>query len=331
MDMDAIEVRNLTKTFRVKIKPPGLKNSFKALFKPQYRWIEAVKNLNFTVKSGETLAFIGPNGSGKSTTIKMLTGILFPTSGEARVLGFNPWKERKKLSFHIGSVFGQKSQLWYHLPAMETFYLFSKIYELDSHTFRQRLDYLIDLLEIKSFVHTPVRKLSLGQRMRAELVACLLHKPSIIFLDEPTIGLDVVAKQILREHIRTINRTEGTTIFITSHDAGDIETLCERVIILNLGKIIYDRDVNGLKKTYLHRRVIEATLNTPGKDPFTCKGCTLLEKTDYKLKVTVDTHWNSTRDVINQLLNQYDIEDITITEPPLEEIIRQIYKEQEEE
>jgi len=326
--MDAIEVKNLTKTFQVKVKPPGLKNSFKSLFKPKYRRVEAVADLNFTVKAGETLAFIGPNGSGKSTTIKMLTGILFPTSGEARVLEFNPWKERKKLAFHIGSVFGQKSQLWYHLPAVETFYLFSRIYELDSRTFRQRLDYLVNLLEIGDFIHTPVRKLSLGQRMRAELVACLLHAPSIIFLDEPTIGLDVVAKQILREYIRTINRTEGTTIFITSHDAGDIETLCERVIILNLGRIIYDSEVSQLKKTYLHQRVIEVTLNTPRNDSFTCRGCTLLERTDYKLKVTIDTHRDSTRDVVNQLMSQYDVEDITITEPPLEEIIRQIYKDQ---
>lgn len=326
--MNAIEVKNLTKTFRVKIKLPGLKNSFKSLFKPQYRWVEAVKDLQFTVKSGETLAFIGPNGSGKSTTIKMLTGILFPTSGEAQVLGFNPWKERKKLAFHIGSVFGQKSQLWYHLPAMETFYLFSRIYELDSQTFRQRLDYLINLLEIGSFIHTPVRKLSLGQRMRAELIACLLHKPSIIFLDEPTIGLDVVAKQTLREYIRTINRTEGTTIFITSHDAGDIETLCERVIILNSGRIIYDHEVSQLKKTYFHQRIIEVTLSTPHKDPFTYRSCTLLESTDYKFRIAVDTYRDSTRDVVNQLMSQYDVEDITITEPPLEEIIRQIYKDQ---
>ena len=220
-----IQVENLSKTFQIKQKQSGFFGGVKALWNPNYKIVKAVDNISFSVNEGEIVAFIGPNGAGKSTTIKMLTGILFPSSGIISVLGYNPQHQRLKLAYHIGSVFGQKPQLWYHLPPQDTYNLFSRIYELDQRKFKERLDYLVDAFEIEDLLKTPVRKMSLGQRMRCEIVASLLHRPKIIFLDEPTIGLDVVAKQRIREVIKHLNETEKVTIFLTSHDAGDVEAL----------------------------------------------------------------------------------------------------------
>jgi ABC-2 type transport system ATP-binding protein len=231
-------------------KKTGLLESMKNLFNPSLSEQIAVHPIDFQVEQGEILAFLGSNGAGKSTTIKMLTGILHPTCGRAEVLGFNPWQERKKLAFHIGSVFGQKSQLWYHLPPIDTFELMSRIYELPRGDYQKRRDELIERFELGEFLETPVRKLSLGQRMRCEIAATLLHRPKIVFLDEPTIGLDVVVKHKIRDLIKEMNQEEGTTLFITSHDAGDIEQLCKRAIVINHGKIILDDTVSNLKRQF---------------------------------------------------------------------------------
>ena len=198
--------------------------------------------------------FLGPNGAGKSTTIKMLTGILHPTSGEAKVLGLTPWREREKLAFRIGAVFGQKSQLWYHLPPIDTFDLISRIYELNRSDYLTRRDDLIDRFELGPYLHTPVRKLSLGERMRCEIAGSFLHRPQLLFLDEPTIGLDVVVKQRIRELIRELNRDEGTTVFLTSHDAGDMEELCSRAVVIHHGGILLDAPVDRLKREVLNRK-----------------------------------------------------------------------------
>src|SRR5512144_372649 len=233
--MPAIEVTNLQKIFQTKRKTAGLRGSVRALFKPDYSSVEAVRRLTFQMEAGELLGFIGPNGAGKSTTIKMLTGILHPTSGDAKVLGYVPWKERQKLAYHIGTVFGQRPQLWYHLPAIDTFMLFGKIFEMDDRDTRKRIDQLAEAFEIRDLLETPVRKLSLGQRMRCEIAASLLHRPRILFLDEPTIGLDVIARARIRELIRELNRDEGVSVLLTSHDAGDVEHLSKRVIVINHG------------------------------------------------------------------------------------------------
>src|SRR5262245_9233988 len=229
--MPTIEVSDLRKTFRSKQKEPGLAGSLRSLVSPNWRTVEAVKGISLTCEQGELLAFIGPNGAGKSTTIKMLTGILYPTSGQASVLGLTPWQDRQRLAYNIASVFGQKSQLWIHLPPLDTFNLLARIYELDAREYKERVDYLIDIFEVGDLVRTPARRLSLGERMRCELVAALVHRPRVLFLDEPTIGLDVIAKQRIRDLIRHLNRTEEVTVFLTSHDAGDIEQLCKRVIV----------------------------------------------------------------------------------------------------
>jgi ABC-2 type transport system ATP-binding protein len=255
--MSAICVDNLQKTFRTKRKAAGFQGSFRALWKPEWQTVEAVRDLSFAMEEGELLGFIGPNGAGKSTTIKILTGILHPTSGQATVLGYEPWRERQKLAYHIGSVFGQRPQLWYHLPAIDTFYLFGKIYELDDKTIRQRIGLLTEAFEIQELLETPVRKLSLGQRMRCEVAASLLHNPRLILLDEPSIGLDVVAKQRIRDTIKRMNELENVGVLLTSHDAGDIEALCKRVIIINHGQIVYQDKVSALKRSYLTSKQVD--------------------------------------------------------------------------
>ncbi len=230
--MPVIHVENLTKTFVVKEKGAGIKGSLRALWRPRTSEVRAVQDVAFAVEEGERVAFIGPNGAGKSTTIKMLVGILHPTAGQATVLGRVPWREREKLAYQIGSVFGQKSQLWYHLPPQDTFDLLARIYELDRSAYRSRLAQLVDLFEIGPYMTTAVRKLSLGERMRCEIAASLLHSPRILFLDEPTIGLDVVVKQHVRELILRLNEDEQVTVFLTSHDAGDVERLCRRAMVI---------------------------------------------------------------------------------------------------
>ncbi len=245
--MNIIEVKNLNKRFTVKQKEKGIKGSIKSIIKPKYKKIRAVNNISFTVEKGEMLAFIGPNGAGKSTTIKMLTGILYPTSGEIIVNGINPAKQRKKLAYKIGTVFGQKEQLWTHLTPYDNFRFFGAIYDIPNDEIEDRIEELSNTFELQEFINTPVRNLSLGQRIRCEMVAALIHKPEILFLDEPTIGLDPVVKKNIRKLIKKMNKELGTTIFLTSHDVGDIEKLCKRVIIVNKGKIIMDDTIQNLK------------------------------------------------------------------------------------
>jgi ABC-2 type transport system ATP-binding protein len=322
----AVDVRGLAKTFQLKRKAPGLRGSVRALWKPEMEVVTAVSDITFSLPEGEILAFIGPNGAGKSTTIKMLTGILHPSEGQASVLGYTPWKDRRQLGYHIGSVFGQKPQLWYHLPPEDTFQLFARIYELDMRAYKKRRDFLVDSFQIEHLLQTPVRKLSLGQRMKCEVAASLLHGPRIIFLDEPTIGLDVVAKQQIRDAIRTLNETENTTIFLTSHDAGDIESLCKRVIIINHGRLIYDDRTSVLKRQFLRRKVIDVRFGESLDSPFQLAGVTTLKQGTYGVKLEFDTQTVPVERVIQQVMATKPCNDINIADPPLEEIIREIYQ-----
>lgn len=328
--MKIVEVKNLKKEFKLKQKLPGVKGSLKSLLKPRYTNSMAVNDISFNIEKGEKIAFIGPNGAGKSTTIKMLTGILHPTKGSASVINLNPWKQRNKLAFKIGTVFGQKPQLWYHLPAIDTFNLFSKIYELDKKSFEKRRDYLINKFKVKEFVNQPVRKLSLGQRMRCEIIASLLHKPEILFLDEPTIGLDVVAKQQLRDVLNEMNKEENTTIFLTSHDAGDIENITDRVIVIDLGKIIFNGSIHILKERYAPYKIINLKLiksKNNGNEELNIDGVKILEKKKYNIKLEININKTSVKKVVDTLFNKYEVEDITISEAPMEEIITNIYAE----
>ncbi len=322
-----IQVDGLAKTFTVKQKTAGLRGSMRAVWKPETRSVTAVSGIQFSLEEGEMLAFIGPNGAGKSTTIKMLTGILHPSGGQATVLGYTPWKDRRKLGYHIGSVFGQKPQLWYHLPAEDTFNLFARIYELDSKAYQRQRDFLVESFQIQDLLQVPVRKLSLGQRMKCEIAASLLHRPRVIFLDEPTIGLDVVAKQQIRDAIRVLNHEDNTTIFLTSHDAGGIENLCKRVIIINHGRVIYDDRTSVLKRQYLRRKIIDVRFNHQLTEPFSIPGVTTLKQGKYGVKLEFDSHETPVDKVVQQIIEGKECNDINISDPPLEEIIRGIYTE----
>lgn len=321
--MKVIEVNNLRKEF-VSKKRVIKENGKMAFFKKEKRVKNAVDGISFSVEEGEALAFIGPNGAGKSTTIKMLTGILYPTGGDIKVLGLNPSKERIKLSYQIGSVFGQKEQLWVHLSAMENFKFFGSIYDIKKQDLEKRIDELATIFEIKEFINQPVKSLSLGQRMKCEMVASLLHNPKMLFFDEPTIGLDPIAKETLRKLIKKINRELGTTIFFTSHDVGDIEEVCKRVIIINDGKIVLDDSMRNLKYHHLNKKIVEVNLKNnvkiPGKD-----GIKVIKAKDTLYKIEVDMNKTS----MDELLGMFkadDLQDITISSEPLEEIIKDIYR-----
>ena len=257
----------------------------------------------------------------------MLVGILHPTSGTAQVFGKIPWRARQDLAYEIGAVFGQRSQLWYHLPPQDSFELLARIYELDRTVYRQRLDYLVALFEIGDYLQVPVRKLSLGERMRCEIAASLLHGPRILFLDEPTIGLDVVVKQRIRDLILELNQQERVTIFLTSHDAGDVEVLCKRAMVINHGEVIYDGRVSTLKRDYIRAKTISLKLGEPWQG-FDGAGVQVAKQKGYGVKLEVDTEVAAIEDVIGRLLTQYVVVDINVDNPPMEDIIARIYGRQ---
>ncbi len=325
--MDAIVIKNLSKTFKTKIKESGLKGSIKSLFKPEYKLTNAVDHINLTIKEGELVGFIGPNGAGKSTTIKILTGILFPDEkSQIEVLGITPWKERKKLAHSIGTVFGQRSQLWMHLPPQDSFDLIAAIYNLDEKEYKHHLKELIEVFEIGEFTNIPVRKLSLGQRMRCELVAALLHQPKVLYLDEPSIGLDILAKKKLREHIKHIN-SKGVTVLLTSHDMDDIEELCSRVVIINHGKIVHDSNYDELKKEFLHKKIIKVFMDKKAKK-FEHEGVKVINQTDYEIILELDLKKADLHDTLKEITTHFAIRDIEIQDPPIEEIIEEMYKKE---
>lgn len=327
--MSAIIVSHLQKTFKTRRKAAGLRGSLSAILRPHYSTVEAVRDLSFEMEAGELLGFIGPNGAGKSTTIKILTGILHPSGGDARVLGYTPWRERQQLAYHIGTVFGQRPQLWYHLPAMDTFLLFGKIFEMEDADVRRRIGFLSEAFKIGDLLDTPVRKLSLGQRMRCEVAASLLHKPRLLLLDEPSIGLDVVAKQLMRDSIRSMSQEEGVGVLLTSHDASDLEALCKRVIIVNHGQIVYQDKVSNLKRRFLTRKLVEVRYAEEVPPDFHIDGVETLKTGRYGVKLQFDTHQTQVSSVMTGLTQKGSVVDITISDPPLEEVIAKIYREEQ--
>ena len=322
--MAIIEVNNLSKEFKVKVKEKGIKGSIKSIFKPNYNVINAVNDITFSVQEGEIIAFIGPNGAGKSTTIKMLTGILYPSSGTINVMGINPSKQRKKLAYNIGTVFGQKEQLWMHLTPYDNFKFFGAIYDLEDWQIEKKIEEYNKVFNLEMFINTPVRNLSLGQRIRCEIVASLIHEPKILFLDEPTIGLDPVVKENIRELIKKMNKEYNTTIFLTSHDIGDIEKLCKRVIIINNGKIILDDTMRKLKYNYLNKKIIDVRtkkkINLHNSEEYK-----IIKNADNSLKIELDTTKSNVMNIIKQI-DEEEILDINISNIPLENIITEIYK-----
>lgn len=321
----AVYVENLEKWFRLKQKSSGFIASLTSIWDPNYKSIQAVHKLSFQINRGELVGFIGPNGAGKSTTIKMLTGILYPSSGYASVLNLTPWQNRRELSYNIGSVFGQKPQLWYHLPPIDTYNLMSHVYELDQQLYKKRRDLLIDIFQLEHLIRTPVRKLSLGQRMKCEIVSSLLHQPKIVFLDEPTIGLDVIAKAQIRKAITFINETEKSTILFTSHDIGDIENLCKRIIIINKGLVVYDGATCDLKQKFLTSKIITIYFSEPINFFADLPGMNILEQTPSMLKLSIDQREISVKEVMEYIISLGEYSDINIAETPLEDVIREIF------
>lgn len=325
----AIKVKNLKKEFTFSVKDVN-KGFLNNIFSPTKKSVTAVDNISFEVARGERLAFIGPNGAGKSTTIKMLTGILFPSSGKISVLGLNPQENRKKLAYKIGTVFGQRSQMFPNLALVDSMYFFGAMYDLPKAKIEQRIEELCEVFDLNDFKDQPVRKLSLGQRMRAEIACALVHKPEIIFLDEPTIGLDVVAKKSLRELLLKLNKEEGTTIFLTSHDVGDIESLCERTIIVNHGEIVKDMPTEELTKTFVHEKYVDIILS--GKlnelpelpEGINYKNREKASKSE-KIKLVIDLKVLNISQALQKILEIFNVVDIEVYDVELEEVIREMY------
>ena len=307
----AIDARELTRSFEV-----GRRRN--------RRTIEAVRGISLLVEHGERLAYIGPNGAGKSTSIKMLTGILHPSSGTASVLGVVPWDERRRLATRIGVLFGQRSMLWNELTPRQSFRMLAAIHDLDRDRERRRIGELGELLDAAALFDQPMRGLSLGQRMRCELTACLLHEPEILFLDEPTIGLDLLAKRTFRDLLIRLNTEHGTTIFLTSHDVADIEHVAERAVVVADGRIIYDDQVSAMARTLLSTKVVEVGLGRP-TGTIELDGVTVVAHSDASLRLVVDTRRTSIRSVLDHVLDAATVDDISVVDPPLEQVIAGIY------
>lgn len=320
-----IETQNLTRIFKVHEKEEGIKGSVKALFKRKHKIIKAVDGISFNVKRGELIGFIGLNGAGKTTTLKMLSGLLHPTKGSATVLGFTPFERKPEYLKQISLVMGQKNQLWWDLPAIETFNLNREIYEVPLAKYKKVLEELIEILELKDIIHQQVRRLSLGQRMKCELVAALIHTPKILFLDEPTIGLDVIMQKRMREFIKEYNSRYEATIILTSHNMDDVREICERIVMIHKGKLIFDGKIGGLIKQYadykllipiFNQRVNQQKLGEIGR----------VQEYDFP-KAVINVPRKKTAEKAAELLKKFDIDDLNINEPRLEDVIRSIFGE----
>ncbi len=321
----AIEVKNLSKTYEYYKKQPGLLASVKGLFKREKLYTEAVKEINFNIEEGELVGFLGPNGAGKTTTLKMLSGILYPSGGEAKVLGYIPWKRQKEYQKQFALVMGQKNQLWWDLPAMESFILNKEIYEVPDKEFKYNLAELTELLDVKDILDVQVRKLSLGQRMKCELIAALLHKPKVLFLDEPTIGLYVVAQKNTRDFIKKYNREKKTTIILTSHYMEDISQLCKRIIIIDSGRIIYDGRLDDLIKKYAPHKLLNITFNGEGASRGEVENYGEIYKFNPH-NVVLKVERAKAKDAAAAILTSgLPVDDILIDEVEVDDVIRQIF------
>ncbi len=322
-----ISVRDLRKTFRVLVRRPGLGGSIANLFAPRYRSVQAVEGVNFDLQPGELVGYLGPNGAGKSTTIKVLTGLLVPTGGEVRVDGQVPWEKRERYVRGIGVVFGNRPTLWWDLPVIDSLELLQPMYQIPEQRFRSNLAEFKRMLDLDEFINTPVRSLSLGQRMRADLCAALLHEPKLLFLDEPTIGLDVVAKEHIRRFVLHINRERGVTVLLTTHDLTDVERLCERVMILDHGRLLYDGTLAALNRRFESAWTLKVDFDEEYED-VSLPGLPAPRRQGRQALYLYDHRTLTTAEVVQQLMARFQVVDLEIRRPPLEETIRRIYAEQ---
>ena len=322
--MSFIEVQNISKDFKVNKRSAGIPGMIANMFVPKYEIKHAVKDLSFTIEKGEMVGFIGPNGAGKSSTIKMLSGILCPDSGSITVNGFVPYKQRKSYVGKIGVVFGQKSQLQWDLPVIDSFELLRAIYRIPEDKYKKNLERFTEMLDMKSFINQPVRQLSLGQRMRSDIVASLLHSPEIVFFDEPTIGVDIIGKETIRNFIRELNEQDKVTMIFTTHDMQDIEQTCKRIIIIDKGSLMYDGSLQNIRSKYGTARRLIAEFNeevavAPISD------VVINELGDRKKSFTFDNNVVDVNKLMHELFGNYSVRDITVTEPEIESIIQKMY------
>lgn len=322
--MSFIEVKNVCKTFRVSRRRAGAFGALANLISPKFEKKEAVRNISFDINKGEAVGFIGPNGAGKSTTVKMLSGILHPDSGEISVDGFVPYKQRKRYVGKIGVVFGQKSQLQWDLPVIDSFDLLKAIYNVPDGLYKKNLDRFTEMLDMGGFINQPVRQLSLGQRMRADIVAALIHSPEIVFFDEPTIGIDVVGKETIRTFIRRLNEQDNVTMIFTTHDMRDIEKTCRRLIIINEGSKIYDGSLSEIRSRFVTQRRLDVTF-AENMNIAPIENVTVNDLENNKKRFVFETGSVQVNDLMNRLLSEYNVRDINISEPDIESIIRNIY------
>lgn len=322
--MSAIELKGLTKTFRTYRKERGIGGAIKGLFRREYQETHAVESVSFSIAEGEFVGFLGPNGAGKTTTLKMLSGLLYPTSGEASVLGYVPWERRDAMKRQISLLMGQKNALWWDLPARESLELNRAIYEIPREDFERSVGELTEMLGVREQMDVMVRELSLGQRMKMELIAALLHRPKVLFLDEPTIGLDVVSQKTVREFLRAHNAASRTTILLTSHYMQDIEELCERVILIDHGRVVSDGPLARIVEKFSAVKVVEAKFSAPAQCDFSALGRVVEQKPD---SVKIETPRTRTAEICRALLDKAPVADLTVTEPPIEEVIRQAFGE----
>ena len=324
--MALIEAENLWKTFRIYQRGNGVKGYLKSFVKRDYEEIHAVEDLNLEIEEGEMIGYIGANGAGKSTTVKMLTGILEPSDGRIEVDDRNPHKKRKKNAMNIGVVFGQKTQLWWDLPVKESFKLLKEIYEVSDEDYEERIEEFDEVLQLSDFWDQPVRKLSLGQKMRCELAAAFLHHPKIVYLDEPTIGLDVAVKERIRDFIRKMNRDKDITVMLTTHDIDDIEDLCDRIVVLDEGRKIYDGQLASLVNRFTSRRLVLDIRD--GEDfELDLDGVDRVERENSHIEVVFDREELSASDLMQEVLENYDVIDFEIKEPDIEMVVKKIYNE----
>jgi len=319
-----INVENLKKTYKSYERGNTLGEAVKSLFIRKTKLVEAVKGISFSIDKGELVGFLGPNGAGKSTTLKVLTGILFPTSGKVDILGYTPWKDRKKYVAHIGAVFGQKSQLLWDIPPLDAFNLNKAIYSIPDREFNKKLNLMVELLEVQNIVKKPTRLLSLGERMKCEFIMAMLHSPEIVFLDEPTIGLDVIAKEKIREFILEMNK-QGVTFILTTHDLGDIEQLAKRVIVINHGEMIFDDTIEALKSHLGNKKLVSISTQDP-LPVLEISGVSVKNKlSDYNAELELDANIMELNRFIDYINKNSTIKDMTLQELPIEEVIKKLY------
>lgn len=321
-----IQLHGISKSFKVAQRPSGMRHAVKALFRREYRIVEALQDISFAIAPGEIVGYIGPNGAGKSTTIKVMSGILVPDGGSCTIMGYTPWQERAEYVKRIGVVFGQRSQLWWDVPVIDSFELLRDIYRIPPGDYRSTLALLTDALDLNAILQTPVRQLSLGQRMRCEIAASLLHSPDILFLDEPTIGLDAVSKIAVREFIKTINREKGVTVILTTHDMNDIEALANRILLIGRGSLLYDGSLTELRGRFGARKTITVDYRHCER-PLDIAGAELLSWSPERAVLAVDSGQIPVSSVLARLSELVELADVAIDSQPIEDIVVQLYKE----